>query len=193
MPFALNAASSRLRSSPAAAHWSGARTVPRILRVTPYSPRASTRSTRGASMTRRFQAGSDGHLATDVVDDLDRLVDVRAVGDGDVLVDPRPDPGQVAGDGDLAVGDRVDDAVEVAQRRPPQAEVLDRAGHAGDPDDVALAELVLDEDERAVEVVADEVLGAEPDGDPDDAEAGDRRTDVEAELAEDHQPGDDRR
>ena len=58
MPFALNASSRRLRSSPAAAHWSGARTVPRILSVTPYSASASTRSTRGASMTRRFQAGS---------------------------------------------------------------------------------------------------------------------------------------
>ena len=68
-------------------------------------------------------------------------------------------------------GHRVDDAVEVAQRRPPQAEVLDRAADAGDRDDVALAELVLDEDQRAVEVVADEALGAEADGDADDAEA----------------------
>ena len=45
----------------------------------------------------------------------------------------------------------------------------------------------------AVEVVADEALGAEADGDPDDAEPGDRRPDVEPELAEDHQPGDRRR
>ena len=84
----------------------------------------------------------------------------------------------------------MDDAVEVAQRRPAQGEVLDRAGHPGDPDDVALGELVLDQDERAVEVVADEALGPEPDGDADDAEAGDGRPDVEPELAEDHQDGD---
>ena len=53
-----------------------------------------------------------------------------------------------------------------------------------------LRELVLDQDERPVEVVADEDLGPEPDGDADDAEPGDRRPDVEAELAEDHQSGD---
>ena len=75
-------------------------------------------------------------------------------------------------------------------RRPPQVEVLDRAGHAGQAHDVALAELVLDEDERAVEVVADERLGAEADGDADDAEPGDGRPDVEAELVQDHQRGD---
>ena len=43
----------------------------------------------------------------------------------------------------------------------------------------------------AVEVVADEELGAEPDGDADDAEPGDGRPDVEPELAEDHQARDD--
>ena len=133
------------------------------------------------------------HLTADVVDDRDRLVDVGAERDHDVLVDPRPGPGPVAGNLDLAVRDGVDDAVEVAERRPPEAEVLDRAAHPGDRDDVALAELVLDEDERAVEVVADEALRAEPDGDPDDAEARDGRPDVEAELAQDHQRGDRRR
>ena len=40
MPFASNAARRRLRKSPAAAHWSAARTVPRILSVTPYSASA---------------------------------------------------------------------------------------------------------------------------------------------------------
>ena len=54
-------------------------------------------------------------------------------------------------------------------------------------DDVALAELVLDEDERAVQIVLDEALRPEPDGDPDDAEAGDGRPDVEPELAQDHE------
>ena len=62
IPFGLNATSSRLRKSPAAAHWSAARTVPRILSVTPYSARAATRSTRGASRTRRFQSRVAGHL-----------------------------------------------------------------------------------------------------------------------------------
>ena len=51
-----------------------------------------------------------------------------------------------------------------------------------DADDVALRVLVLDEDQRAVEVVADHALGAEADRDADDAEAGDGGPDVEAEL-----------
>ena len=62
-----------------------------------------------------------GHPRADLVDDRDRPVDVGAVGDRHVLVDPRPDAGQVRGHLDLAVRDGVDDAVEVAQRRPPQA------------------------------------------------------------------------
>ena len=60
-------------------------------------------------------------------------------------------------------------------------------GHAGDPDDVTLGELVLDQDQRPVEVVAHERLGAEADGDADDAEAGDGRPDIEAELADHHE------
>ena len=43
----------------------------------------------------------------------------------------------------------------------------------------------------AVEVVADEALGPEADGDADDPDAGHGRRDVEPEAAEDHQPGDD--
>ena len=58
MPWVAKAASRRLRSSPPAAHCSGARTSPSTLSVMPYSPRASIRSTCGASMTRRRQAGS---------------------------------------------------------------------------------------------------------------------------------------
>ena len=131
MPCASERARRRLRSSPPAAHWSGARTVPRILSVTPYSPSASIRSTCGAR-GRGASSRVGGHLRADLVDDLGRLVDVGAVGDRDVLVDARPDAGQVRGDLDLAVGHRVDDAVEVAQGRPPQAEVLDRAGDPGD-------------------------------------------------------------
>ena len=74
------------------------------------------------------------HLAPDGIDDADRAIDVGAVGDHDVLVDPCPDPGQVGGHLDLAVGDRVDHAIDVADGRAPQAEVLDRAGHPGHAD-----------------------------------------------------------
>src|SRR5947199_404534 len=91
--------------------------------------------------------GVGGHRLADVVDDLRRLVDVGAVGDRDVLIDSGPDPGQVARDGDLAVGDGVDHAIEVSQGGASKAEVLDRPGDTGHADDVALAELVLDEDQ----------------------------------------------
>ena len=130
---------------------------------------------------RRFHSGSPAIVRPTSSTTSDGPVDVGAVGDRHVLVDARPDPGQVGGDLDLAVGDGVDHAVDVAQRRPPQVEVLDRAGHAGQAHDVALGELVLDEDERAVEVVADERLRPEADRDADDAEPGDGRPDVEPE------------
>ena len=139
----------------------------------------STRSTRGGSRIRRFHFGSSAMPWPTAFTTSIALSMSVPNSDDDVLVDPGPRPGPVRGDLDLAVRDRVDDAVEVAQRRPPQAEVLDRAGHAGDRHHVALAELVLDEDQAAVEVVADEALGAEADRDPDDAEAGDRGTDVD--------------
>ena len=83
-----SASSRRLRNSPAAAHWSAARTEPRILSVIPNSPRASTRSTRGASRIRRRQTRLARHLAADLVDHGDGLVDVGAVRDRHVLVDP---------------------------------------------------------------------------------------------------------
>ena len=182
MPFAWSAASSRLRNSPPAAHCSVARTEPEDLeghavlaeRLDPLDPR---RLEHAALPDRVVE-----HRLADGVDHPDRPVDVGAVGDDHVLVDPGPDAGQVRGDLDLAVRHGVDDAIDVADRRPPQAEVLDRARDAGHADDVALGELVLDEDERAVEVVAHERLRAEPDRDADDAEAGHRRTDVEPEL-----------
>ena len=82
MPLAWSAASSRLRNSPPAAHCSVARTLPRILSVTPYSPSASTRSTRGRLEDAPLPLRLAGHRPADVVDDADGPVDVGAVGDG---------------------------------------------------------------------------------------------------------------
>ena len=145
MPFSPNAASRRLRNSPAAAHCSAARTVPRILSVTPVSSIDSTRSTRGGSRIRRFQTGSAAICPADArrrrAIALSMSVPNATMTFWLIRAQVRV---RLLGDLDLAVRDRVDDAVEVAQRRPPQAEVLDRAAHPGDRDDVALAELVLD-------------------------------------------------
>src|SRR5205823_14902312 len=69
--------------------------------------------------------GIAGEPSADVVDDIRGLVDVGAIGNGDVLVDPGPDSGEVRGDGDGAVRDAVDDAVEVPECGPPEAEIFD--------------------------------------------------------------------
>ena len=84
----------------------------------------------------------------------------------------------------------MDDAVEIAQGGPPEAEVLDGSTDAGQSDHVALREVVLDEDQRAVEIVLDEALRAETDRDSRDTQSGDRRADVGAELVEDDEPSD---
>src|SRR5439155_3751508 len=102
-----------------------------------------------------------------------------------------PDAREVRGDRDLAVGHDMDRPVEVPEGRPPETEVLDGPGDAGDPHDVPAAELVLDEDERAVEVVLHEALRPEADRHADAAQPGDRRPDLEVEDAEDLDAADD--
>ena len=61
---------------------------------------------------------------------------------------------------------RVERPVGVAQQGPPQAEVLDGALHPADPDEVAVAVLVLEHDEDAGQPVLHEGLGAEPTASP---------------------------
>ena len=129
-----------------------------------------------------------GHLAPDGIDDRDRRVDVGPVGDRDVWL--MRDQTRVRLEATWisplgTVWTTPSRSRSVVRRRVKSSTVPDTPG---DPDDVALGELVLDEDQRAVQVVADEALGPEPDGDPDDAEARDRRPDVEPELAEDISP-----
>ena len=57
-------------------------------------------------------------------------------------------------------------------------------GLAVEVDDVADAELVLDEDEHAGQEVAHERLRAEADRDAEDAGAGEQRAEVDPDLAE---------
>ena len=57
---------------------------------------------------------------------------------------------------------------------------------------LALAERVVHEEEGAGEDVPDQGLGAEPDGKPDDAGAGEQRRDVDAELRQDDHHGEQR-
>ena len=62
---------------------------------------------------------------------------------------------------------------------------LDRAGRLTHVDDVADAVLVLDEHEDAGQEVLHEALRTEAERDPGDACAGDQRSEVDAELAQD--------
>ena len=79
-----------------------------------------------------------------------RVVEVGVVGDLDVDQRARPVLGLVADAPDLAVGDVPDGAVDRAQAGRAQRDRLDRAGGlVVEVDDVADAELVLDQDEDA--------------------------------------------
>jgi len=92
---------------------------------------------------------------------------------------------------DLAVAHVPEGAVDVAQRRDPQPDRLDGAAGLPDVDDVADAVLVLQEHEHPGEEVLDEVLRAEADRDADDARRREDRRQINAELTQHHDRGDD--
>ena len=92
--------------------------------------------------------------------------------------------GAVDGHGDRAVWDGVDVARVVADDRAARVDLNHLPGSARDGDRVAHGVLVLDEDEHAVEDVFDQGLSAESDGDANDADAGDQRGHIQAQLTE---------
>ena len=123
----------------------------------------------------------------DLLDGAGGVVEVGRVGDLDVDQGPGPALGAVADAADLAVGDVPEGAVDVPQAGGAQADALDGAGGRAGVDHVADPVLVLHQHEDAGDEVADQVLGAEPDGDPDDPGPGDQRAEVEPQGAEGHQ------
>ena len=82
-------------------------------------------------------------------------------GHGEVDDDARPAHRHVADAQDLAVAHVPERAVDVADVGDADADVLDDAGGGAEVDDVADAELVLRDDEEAVQHVLDDVLRAE--------------------------------
>ena len=86
----------------------------------------------------------------------------------------------------------MDGALLVAQHDGAQVDLLDQPALPVDDRVVADAHLVFEDDEEAGDHVAHQGLGAEADRQAGDAGAGQRRRDVDAELAQHHQPGDDR-
>ena len=93
-------------------------------------------------------------------------------GHADIHHGAGPAAGLVAHDLDLAVGDDVHDAVDVAQHHHPQRHLLDRAALAAGLDHVAQPELVLEEDEEAGDDVLDQALRPEGDREAEDSGAG---------------------
>ena len=116
--------------------------------------------------------------------------DVLPVGDRHVEHRAGPVLALVAHPEDLAVADVPDRPVDVAQPGDAEADGLDGAAGRAQVDDVAHAQLVLEDHEGAGQEVLDEVLGAEAQGDADDPCAGDDRPDVVVQLGQHHRDDD---
>jgi hypothetical protein len=124
-----------------------------------------------------------------VADDGDGPVHVLAVGDGNVHHRARPAAGLVAHRLDLAVGDRVQGAVEIAEHHDPERDLLDHPALPRRLDHVAQGELVLHQHEEAGDDVLHQALRAEGDGEADDGGAAQERPDVDEDV-EAEQDGD---
>ena len=134
----------------------------------------STPATVGGSRSLLLPAVLLGHRLRGLPDDLLHSRDVLGVGHRHVDDGRGPALAVVADLQDLAVPDVPDDAAAVTQPGDAQPDRLDRAdgAHAG-VDEVADAVLVLEDEEDPGQEVLHERLGAEAQGDPDDARARD--------------------
>ncbi|MBA7703056.1 hypothetical protein ES703_111838 [subsurface metagenome] len=77
-------------------------------------------------------------------------VKVLAIGHRNIQVNPSPVPGIVAGGGNLAIGYAVDNAVKVAENGPPQVDILNQTGNAGNLGHIPLVVLVLKQDKQPI-------------------------------------------
>ena len=94
--------------------------------------------------------------------------DVIVVANGDVHNCSTPLHGLIAQCPDVTIGQKPHGAVCAAQPGHPQTEILHRSAHCAHGDHVAHSELILSQDEQTAEVVADEALGAQSNGDASD-------------------------
>ena len=136
------------------------------------------------------------HLGADLAHHVHHAVDVLAVADADVDHRLRVAAAHVDDRRDGAVGHEVHVAVVVAQLHVAQRHFLDQAGVVPELDDVALADLVLEQQEEAREVVLHQALCAEADGEADHARRAEDRRHRNAELGQhqhDSDHGDDDR
>ena len=165
----------RARSSRATRHCSSGAVFTTSRIVTVSSVNVSTPHTSGSARiasrpSRRRRARPRSRAITCCA-----LVDVGAVRDRDVEDRARPLLRLVADAVDLAVRDVPDDAFDVAQARRAQRDVFDRARRDAEVDDIADTDLVFEDDERAGDEVAEQVLRAERERDADEARAREQR------------------
>ena len=81
-------------------------------------------------------------------------------------------------------------AIELANLDESESHVLDRPRVGPDPDQVPVAEGVVEEEEEARDDVLDERLGPEADGEPGDARACQERANIEPDHRQDRDDGD---
>jgi hypothetical protein len=85
------------------------------------------------------------------------------------------------------VRNEVDDAFEIAQHRGPKRDVLDQTGSIADFHHIVDAVLILQQNHEPGEIVLDEVLGAEGDGQAEDSGTAHQGHDGNSNLIEYHQ------
>ncbi len=132
-------------------------------------------------------------LGDDFVQDALDLLHVVRVGHPEGEIDPADLLGRHVADHvapDLAVGHDQGLVVEGEDRGGDQAHRAHAARHAGGLDHVAHVEGPVDQDHRARGEVREGVLQREADDEAGDAEAGQQRPDLHAELGERHQHAD---
>ena len=153
-------------------------------------PTSSMPRTRGASRRCGFAAGFSRN-ATRIESKIPRTrVGILHEADRDPHERRGPAPREVGHDLDLAVRDEVDESLRVAKLGVPQREHLHRSRRARDADDVSDRELVVVDDVEPGDPVPDERLCSESRGDAKPSRRGQRRRDVEAQLADSHQDPD---
>src|SRR5258707_50498 len=116
-----------------------------------------------------LEAGVVANIVCGAGEQGDDLVGIGAGVDGDVEAGDGEVAGEVGDGGDLAVGDDVEGAVGVADAGAAEGEVFDGALESGEAYDLADVVLVFHENEDAVDHVLEDALGAEADGDAENA------------------------
>ena len=179
MSASANAVETRLRTSAATSQRSSGTTRQDIRIVAPRSVKAKAIGWPGGASSRGAHAGIRREVSADLAHRGDRPLDVRIPDPLDVHDGAGVDPGQVRRCPDQPVGDRMDGPAGVAQGRPPEPDLLDRALDPADVDDVPDVVLALHQDQDAHQVVEHDALAGERERCGHDAEPGQDRPQIE--------------